>query len=144
MTAYTTRSLAAAIMGEDEVEANAKAAGRELRKFLRAEAVAKGGKVGTDTPGKGGRYSIDLNKRELTAMTKRFNAWKIEQEAEKKARRDALEALKANKDEAPKAAETDTEDTTDKVDEADIEDEALEGPTDEEIAAMLSDDDNED
>jgi hypothetical protein len=46
---------------------------RTLRKFLRAEAVEKGGKIGEDTPGKGGRYSLE--QREFKALQKRFEKW---------------------------------------------------------------------
>lgn len=114
MTAYTTRTLAEIIIGEGAVEENAKAATRTLRKFLRAETVAKGGKVGTDTPGKGGRYQIDLNKREVTAMAKRFAAWQKAEEEAAKARRDALAKIakpaasvevEAASDEAPEGDE---------------------------------------
>jgi hypothetical protein len=47
--------------------------GRTLRKFLRHEAAEKGGVVGEDTPGKGGRYSIEANK--VAGLTKRFATW---------------------------------------------------------------------
>ena len=47
--------------------------GRTLRKFLRHEAVEAGKVVGEDTPGKGGRYSIEANK--VAGLTKRFTAW---------------------------------------------------------------------
>jgi membrane protein involved in colicin uptake len=127
MTDYTTRTLAEALMPA-EAEANPKAAGRELRKFLRAEVTAQGGKVGTDTPGKGGRYTLTLNKREVTAMAKRLKAW---QEAEAK----AADARRAARD----AASTEAEVTTPEVVEEESDTE-VEGPTDEEIAAMLSDD----
>jgi hypothetical protein len=56
MTAHTTATLAASI----------ETTPRELRKFLRAEALGVG---------KGSRYSLDLNKREVDAMRKRFAAW---------------------------------------------------------------------
>jgi predicted transcriptional regulator len=46
---------------------------RTLRKFLRSEAVESGGKVGEDTPGKGGRYSIEA--KEFRGLQKRFEAW---------------------------------------------------------------------
>lgn len=122
MTTYTTATLAEAIMPE-AAETNIKNATRTLRKFLRDE-LGEGKAV----VGKGGRYALDYNKRELTALTKRFKAWEIAQEEAKQARREALEAAKA-----PKAPETAIED------EAPIEDDAPEGPSDEEIAAMLSD-----
>jgi hypothetical protein len=47
--------------------------GRTLRKFLRFEAEEKGGKVGEDTPGKGGRYQIEA--KQVAGLTKRFVAW---------------------------------------------------------------------
>lgn len=131
MTTYTTRTLAETIMPE-AAEENIKNATRTLRKFLRDE-LGEGKAV----VGKGGRYALDYNKREITALSKRFKAWEIAQEAAKQARREALEAVKnapaaeiaANDDDAP---ESDNDDT------------ALEGPSDEEIAAMLSDDDEAD
>lgn len=132
MTTYDTTALAQAIIGEDAVEANRKAATRTLRKFLRADFAEKE----LRTPGKGGRYSIDLNKRELTAMTKRFKAWQEQQEAEKAARAEALKVAKA-----PKAEEAPEEPEAPETDEELEDDNELEGPTDEEIAAMLADDD---
>lgn len=131
MTAYDTTALAAAILGDDAIETNRKSATRTLRKFLRADAVAKGGKVGTDTPGKGGRYQIDLNKRDLTAMAKRFKAW---QEAEEK----AAEARKAARDVATPAAPEAAADADEVMIEAEGEatDEAA-GPSDEDLATML-------
>lgn len=128
MTTYTTRTLAVEVIGDE-----GKAATRELRKFLRADAVAKGGRVGVDTPGKGGRYTLDLTKPQLRAMIKRFTAWQVAQEAEKAKRAEALEAAK-------KVTVTETVDEV----ETDNEDNEVEGPTDEEIAAMLSDEDDTD
>ena len=126
MTAtYTTATLAAEILPE-ATEANVKAATRTLRKFLRDD-MGEGKAV----VGKGGRYALELKAAELRAMKKRFAAWEIAQEEAKAARAAALEAAKT-----PIADETPEEPITD---DADIEDEALEGPTDEEIAAMLSD-----
>ena len=46
---------------------------RTLRKFLRSETVEAGGTVGEDTPGKGGRYSLEA--KEFRSLQKRFNAW---------------------------------------------------------------------
>lgn len=132
MTTFSTRALADKIMGEDEVAANPKAATRELRKFLRDE-LGEGKAV----VGKGGRYALDLKAAEVRAMTKKFNAWKIQQEEEKAARA-ALRAEQANNRTAPAI-----EDESVLEDEAPEADESLEGPSDEEIAAMLSDDDNE-
>lgn len=132
MTAYDTTTLALAILGDEAVEANRKSATRTLRKFLRADAVAKGGKVGTDTPGKGGRYAIDLNKRDLNSMVKRFKVW---QEAEAK----AAETRKAARDAAaPKAEEVKVEEPTIEATEDKATDEVA-GPSDEELADMLAD-----
>lgn len=127
MTTYTTRTLSTEVIGADD-----KTATRTLRKFLRDDTVAKGGKVGIDTPGKGGRYTLDLKAAELRSLKKRFAAWQVAQE-EAKAARAALLA-----DNAPKADETPESPIEDDTDTA------LEGPSDEEIAAMLSDDDTED
>jgi predicted transcriptional regulator len=46
---------------------------RLLRKFLRAETVEAGGKVGEDTPGKGGRYSF--TREEADELQERFEAY---------------------------------------------------------------------
>lgn len=46
---------------------------RTLRKFLRSDTVENGGKVGEDTPGKGGRYSLEA--KEFRSLQKRFEAW---------------------------------------------------------------------
>lgn len=56
MTAHTTASLATAL---DTTP-------RELRKFLRS--ADKG-------VGKGSRYSLDLNARQVATMRKEFDAW---------------------------------------------------------------------
>lgn len=127
MTTYTTRTLSEAVIGDD-----GKASTRTLRKFLRDDTVAKGGKVGIDTPGKGGRYTLDMNKRELTALIKRFTAWQVAQEEAKAARAADLAAKGVIETPAPIEDETDNDDT------------APEGPSDEEIAAMLSDEDDSD
>jgi hypothetical protein len=120
MTTYNTTTLAIAIMGDETVEANRKAATRTLRKFLRDE-LGEGKAV----VGKGARYALDYNKRELTALAKKFKAWEIAQEEAKIARREALEAAKTPT--APIAdttPESDIEDDTDEElnpDEADID-----------------------
>lgn len=139
MTTYNTRDLAAAIIGEDEVEANAKAATRTLRKFLRAD--AKNEKALHTCPGKGGRYSIDLNKTQVKSMTKRFIAWQEAQEAEAKARRDARDAATAKV--SVNAIAPDAErggSSVNAIAEEDTEEDAPEGPTDEEIAEMIKED----
>lgn len=121
MPTYTTATLAEALgLGEG------KSATRELRKFLRTDFKARE----VATPGKGGRYAIDLTKRDLTAMGKRLAAWQ-KAEAEAKAARAALLAGKV--DSTPEAAPASIEDDAD-----DASDEVA-GPSDEEIAAMLAD-----
>lgn len=128
MTAYTTRTLAEIVIGDD-----GKASTRTLRKFLRDDTTAKGGTIGIDTPGKGGRYSLDLTKRDITAIKKRFAAWLIAQEEAKAAR---AAAIAAPKDETP--IEDNTDDAPEGDNDADWA-EALEGlndPTDEEIAEI--------
>lgn len=133
---FNTRTLATAIMGDDLVDANPKAATRTLRKFLRDETSQ------VDSVGKGGRYTITLNKNELKAMAKRYAAWEVAQEEAKAARAAALEALK--KTEAI-ILPVDDEGTEDIHDAEIIEDDmlAIEGPTDDEIAALLQDDDTD-
>lgn len=130
MTTYTTATLAEQIMPE-AAENNIKTATRTLRKFLRDE-LGEGKAV----VGKGGRYALDYNKREITALKKKFAAWEIAQAEAKAARAAALEAAKTPKPAIE--AETDIEDN-----EPEGDNEA-EGPSDEEIAAMLSDDEETD
>lgn len=72
---------------------------RELRKFLRAEVKADGGKVGEDTPGKGKRYVFEA--KEVSKLKKRFeafNAAKAEKAAEKEAA-DSEEETESTEDE---------------------------------------------
>lgn len=127
---YGTTELATAIMGEEKVADNRKAATRTLRKFLRDEMGE-----GKSVVGKGGRYALELKAAELRALTKKFAAWEVAQEEAKAARAEALAALKAPKVEEAIILPTDDEGTEDINDEGD----ASEGPTDEEIAAMLED-----
>lgn len=134
MTQYNTRTLAESIIGEDEVGTNAKAATRTLRKFLRDETS------GVDGVGKGGRYTIELKAAELKAMKKRFAAWEAKQEADKAARAELREAQAPKKTEAI-ILPTDDEGTEDINDEVEDDEVIAEGPTDDEIAAMLEDDD---
>jgi hypothetical protein len=135
MTTYTTRTLAEAIIGEDEVTANPKAATRTLRKFLRDE-LGEGKAV----VGKGGRYALDYNKTQVKAMAKKFAAWEAQQEADKAARAAARDAAKPT----PAPIAEVIEDDADDIDAPDSEDAFAEaGPTDEEIAAMLEDDTDE-
>lgn len=135
MTTYTTRTLAEAIIGEDEVTANPKAATRTLRKFLRDE-LGEGKAV----VGKGGRYALDYNKTQVKAMAKKFAAWEAQQEADKAARAAARDAAMPKKVEA--IAEIIEDDTADDI-EIEDDDATIEGPTDDEIAAMLEDDTDE-
>lgn len=124
---YTTRTLAEAMI--DNADDNIKQATRTLRKFLRDE-LGEGKAV----VGKGGRYALEYGAPELRNLKKKFAAWEIAQAEQKAARAAALEAAKTVK--ADTAPETDIEDDTDNEG-----DNAAEGPSDEEIAAMLSDDD---
>lgn len=106
MAMYSTRALAQEILGKDD-----KGATRELRKFLRADAVARGGKIGTDTPGKGGRYALDLTKRDITTLKKKFATWQAEQLEAAKARQDArIAQAHAKAAEVLEAPESDIED----------------------------------
>lgn len=127
MTAYDTTALATAIIGEEKVQANRKSATRTLRKFLRTDFATRE----VATPGKGGRYSIDLNKRDLQAMTKRFKAWEIAQAEEQAARRAALAAkADAPAPEVKVEAEADTDSTDEEIeasDEADPDEADLDG-----------------
>jgi hypothetical protein len=130
MTTYTTRDLATEVIGDDS-----KAATRTLRKFLRDRATEAGGTVGVDTPGKGGRYVLDFTKPQLRKLIKDFGTWQVAQE-EAKAARAALLAAKGEAIILP------TDDSADEEALAANEesDNGAEGPSDEEIAAMLSDD----
>lgn len=123
MTTYNTRTLALEVIGDE-----GKAATRTLRKFLRDDMGD-----GKAVVGKGGRYALDMNKRELTALKKRFTAWTALQEEEKAKRAEANKKVIE-----PETPETDNEVIEDDTDESL---DTVEGPTDEEIAAMLSDDD---
>jgi hypothetical protein len=129
MTTYTSATLAAALLGDEAIEANKKNATRTVRKFLRDE-LGEGKAV----VGKGGRYALDYNKKELTSLTKRFKAWEAKQEADKAARADALAAPKT----AASAPAEAVEEEADEADEA-----PYEGPSDDDIAALLEDDDEE-
>jgi len=75
--------MAAKTLTVKEVAAQLGTDGRTLRKFLRHEVKEAGGKVGEDTPGKGGRYSLEAGK--VKALGKRFEAWaasKVQPESE--------------------------------------------------------------
>lgn len=144
MADYTTRTLAEKIMPA-AAEANMKTATRTLRKFLRDE-LGQGKAV----VGKGNRYALTYNAKEITALKKKFAAWEIKQAEAQQARRDALAAKKT----APIIEEAPIEGGEDKAIEnaainaaeanEDISDDGIiEGPSDEEIAAMLADDDEE-
>lgn len=136
MTTYNTSSLTAALMGDDAIDTPAarKANTRIVRKFLRDE-LGNGKAV----VGKGARYSLDYNKRELTALAKKFKAWEAQQEADKIARAEARDAAKAqlaaDLEARDALAERDSLAPADDEDESDTE---VEGPTDAELAEMLT------
>ena len=134
---YTTRTLAEALL-PDATEANPKAATRTLRKFLRDE-LGEGKAV----VGKGGRYALEYGAPELRSLKKKFAAWEIAQEEAKAARAEALAAAKTvtAQETLPIEDDTDDEAETDIEDEGDNTDDEANGPTDEEIAEMLSDED---
>lgn len=46
---------------------------KTLRRFVRSYVKAKGGEVGQDTPGRGGRYAFEED--ELPRMQDAFHAW---------------------------------------------------------------------
>lgn len=132
---YTTRTLAEAMI--DNADDNIKAATRTLRKFLRDE-LGEGKAV----VGKGGRYALEYGAPELRSLKKKFAAWEIAQAEAKAARAEALEAAKAPKvDIVPETDIEDDEPIEDEADNTDDEAEEANGPTDEEIAEMLSDED---
>lgn len=134
---YTTATLTATLMGDDAIDTPAakKANTRTVRKFLRDE--LGGGKA---VVGKGARYALEYGAPELRSMKKKFAAWEIAQEEAKQARREALEAAKGAK--AEEVALDDTnEDDAPETDIEDDADEALEGPSDEEIAEMIASED---
>lgn len=132
---YTTRTLAEAMI--DNADDNIKAATRTLRKFLRDE-LGEGKAV----VGKGGRYALEYGAPELRSLKKKFAAWEIAQAEAKAARAEALEAAKALKvDIVPETDIEDDEPIEDEADNTDDEAEEANGPTDEEIAEMLSDED---
>jgi hypothetical protein len=72
-------------------------------------------------------------------MAKRFAAWEIAQEEAAQARREALAAKRIENDAINAAEAKDTHPADGIISEDD--DAPLEGPTDEEIAAMLADED---
>lgn len=137
MATYTTRTLAEKVMPA-AAEANMKSATRTLRKFLRDD-LGQGKAV----VGKGQRYSLDYTAKEITALKKKFAAWEIEQAEAQKARREALAAKLTAP--ANTVITTDVEespvDTVDDLDDDAEGDALIEGPSDEEIAAMLADTD---
>lgn len=140
MTTYSTRTLAEKIMTA-AAEANMKAATRTLRKFLRDE-LGEGKAV----VGKGNRYALDFNAKEITALKKKFAAWEVAQAEAQAARRALLDSRKVIKVTAEGIEEITkiTADSSDEAAPAPDEAPAIEGPTDEEIAAMLSDEDEGD
>lgn len=145
MADYTTRTLAEKLLPA-RTEENPKAATRELRKFLR-DTLGEGKAV----VGKGNRYALSYNAKELTALKRKFATWQVEQAEAQQARRDALAARvtptthpSAIIDEAPiKGAEDEMINAAINAAEENeniSNDGIVEGPSDEEIAAMLSDD----
>lgn len=110
VTTYTSAALAEKIMGASD-----KRATRELRKFLR-DITPK-----ADQPGKGGRWSLEYNAKELNALKKRFATWTAEQEQAKAERAAALAAkakvaaetveMEPPADEMELAPETDAKDS---------------------------------
>jgi hypothetical protein len=136
MALYDTTALALAIIGEEKVTTNRKSATRTLRKFLRTDFKARE----VATPGKGGRYAIELKAAELRSMKKRFADWAAAEAKAQAERRELLAAKVAPKtageqaaDEAPEVVEDAPEDAP----------EVIEGPSDEELAEMLADLDDE-
>jgi uncharacterized protein YecE (DUF72 family) len=134
MTAYNTRSLAEALIGDDGKQAT-----RTTRKFLRDE--LGGGKA---VVGKGGRYNLDYNKRELTALTKKFKAWETAQEAAKIARAAEMAERAKTAGTAVILPDDSNGDDADILDENTESDNPATGPTDEEMAEMLAEGDDED
>ena len=63
----------AATLSTKEVAEQLGTDARTLRKFLRHETTEAGGTIGEDTPGKGGRYSLEA--RSVKGLQKRFDAW---------------------------------------------------------------------
>lgn len=151
MTTYTTRTLAEKIMPA-AAETNIKGATRTLRKFLRDD-LGQGKAV----VGKGNRYALDYTAKEITALKKKFADWEIEQAEAQKARRDALAAKVATPaiiEEAPiegaeiaadavlDRAETIAREMADHIaDQDEVLD--IEGPSDDDIATMLAEIDDE-
>lgn len=82
---------------------------RTLRKFLRKEVRDAGGKVGEDTPGKGGRYALEA--KQVTQLRKRFAAWEVK-ESEARSQRAAARAAEkaAEADDAEDIEETEADD----------------------------------
>jgi hypothetical protein len=133
---YTTRTLAEVLI--DNADDNIKQATRTLRKFLRDE-LGEGKAV----VGKGGRYALEYGAPEIRTLKKKFAAWEVAQAEAKAARAEALEAAKTvtAQETLPIEDDTDDEAETDIEDEGDNTDDEANGPTDEEIAEMLSDED---
>lgn len=77
---------------------------RTLRKFLRADAREQG--AADSLPGKGARYAIEG--KQLASLKKRFNAWKVEQAEQAKARAEkAVADAKVEVNEVEDEVETD-------------------------------------
>lgn len=130
---YTTRTLAEVLI--DNADDNIKQATRTLRKFLRDE-LGEGKAV----VGKGGRYALEYGAPEIRNLKKKFAAWEIAQAEAKAARAEALEAAKTVTAQETLPIEDDEAET----DEGDNTDNEANGPTDDEIAEMLADEDETD
>lgn len=63
----------ATILTAKEVASKLETTPKRLRKFLRSEVKSKGGTIGVDSPGKGGRWEIPA--ASVKGLQKRFNAW---------------------------------------------------------------------
>lgn len=123
MTTYTSATLAEKIIGACD-----KGATRELRKFLRAITPK------ADQPGKGGRWALEYNAKEIAALKKNFAKWNAQEEAAKAAR------IAAKADAARITAEALESDIVEEFDKGAGTPESPEAP---DIDAMLVELDNE-
>jgi hypothetical protein len=67
-------------MTPSEFAVEVKSTGREVRKFLRSITPRE------DQPGKGSRWELAGTKRDITALSKKFESWKTAQDEARKAR----------------------------------------------------------
>lgn len=84
-----------------EFAVQVKSTGREVRKFLRSITPKE------DQPGKGARWALEGNKREVTKLQKQFTEWKAAQE---KAREDREAAAEVETPEVEETEDIETED----------------------------------